>query len=119
MEIRRGLFGPKDADIFREHRIESHEKSCHWNSRRGVKMGDHAEGVDTGIGAAGTVQGDGFVTEVRQPFLQFFLDGRFTMVLPLPAVVAAAIVGDQQPDIACIRGSTVHPSTPRFQENRS
>ena len=111
VEIWRRFFRTPDTDVSGEHRIQAFEESDHRHGCFSVEMGDHAEGVDTGIGPACTVHGDGLAAEDRQLFFQFALDG-CTLALPLPAPVVASVKGDQQPDGTGGQGKSGAPINP-------
>ena len=62
-----------------------------------------ARGVDAGVRAAGAVDGDALARDRRHGFLDDLLD-RQRVVLPLPAGVVRAVVGDEQAVLHGVEG---------------
>ena len=73
---------------------------------RDVEARHLAQRVHASVGAAGTDDGDGPTLDVAQRRLQLALD-RSAVVLPLPADIRGAVVGEGQLERAHDRG-TVH-----------
>ena len=62
-------------------------------------MGDHAQGMNPGIGSSGTVQIDFFSGHQGKPLLDLGLDRRLVL-LALPAAEPGTVIADDQLDIA-------------------
>ena len=79
VKIGRGLFGCENADVPGQHRIDALEKSDCRDRGGGVEVGDHAEGVDSGIGATSPVENDRFAAQQGELLFQLALNGAFAL----------------------------------------
>ena len=68
----------------------------------GFEMRDLAEGVDSGVGAAGAVDGDALLGDFLEGVFEGALDGG-DFGLELPAVEVGAVVGDGEFDVLHFR----------------
>ena len=59
--------------------------------------------MDAGVGAAGAADGDRMLDDAGQGVFEGFLDGEDAAGLPLPAVVAAAVIGKGQLELTGVR----------------
>jgi hypothetical protein len=92
------FFGGDDADGMRQHGIHAALKFGGGEIGMGFEMRDLAEGVDSGVGAAGAVDGDALLSDFLEGVFEGALDGG-DLGLELPAVEVGAVVGDGEFDV--------------------
>ena len=95
VEIARDFLAFYDADGGRQLGVERGNpvEGVHGEMARGVEMSDLAESVDSGIGAAGSVEAKGLFGDDGEGFFNALLDG-VGIGLNLPTGVGSAVVGD-------------------------
>ena len=99
VEIRADFLCGGDADCGREQGIQGALEFGGGEGGLRFEMGDLAEGVDAGIGAACAVDEDFFLSDLAGGFGDGALDGRLGG-LDLPAVEGGAVVGDGEFEVA-------------------
>ena len=112
MEVDVDLPHPPHHDVVGKVAIAAPLPGAERAVRRGIEVNDLAEGMHTGIGAAGAVHSDRVIRHPGQRPLQLTLHraGR-RLRLQLPAVKAGAVVFDaeRQPDPAAGFARIRHP----------
>jgi hypothetical protein len=98
VKVFRGAHGGEDADVVRQEGVEREREAGdgHLEFRRGdLDVGDHAEGMHTGIRAAGTVDTFHAGKHFAERGLDFFLHAN-AACLHLPTLIGGAVVGDDE-----------------------
>jgi len=95
MEVAYGFGEFEDADGGRKHVIRGTHEVCGGNRVSQRESGGLGQGVDTGVGTAGTGDFDGAAFDIAQDGFECALDGGQTG-LDLPAMKVRAIIGDSR-----------------------
>ena len=99
VKLRRGLPGLQHRNIIGQHGVEPFVKGLERDGAAGAETGHLAQGVHPGVGAPGADELDRLPGEALQGLFQNLLNGEVAL-LALPAVVAGAVVFQQEADIA-------------------
>ena len=113
VEFFRDILGLKYPDICGEKTVKTSCKGGETMGGIGMKVGNHPQGMNTGIGAAGPMDDDFFATDYGQLFFNGSLDG-YDAALPLPPLVVCAVKADEQADVSLHQGKKAGPVRPVF-----
>lgn len=89
-----------NADVHRQLGVDGLEQCVASETGRGVKVGDLADGVNAGIGAAAAIDANTLFLRDRGDGPFEHLLHRAAARLPLPAEELRAVVADDEPQIA-------------------